>query len=57
VNELCKLPRLDPDLADNEGNTPLHHAAQAGWLIFSLFINFALVKLLRTATEEKVRVE
>lgn len=27
---ILQLPGLDPNKADNEGNTPLHFAAQAG---------------------------
>ena len=30
IDELSKLRRLDPNLGDNENNTPLHYAAQAG---------------------------
>ncbi|CAG7836640.1 unnamed protein product [Allacma fusca] len=30
IDELSKLRRLDPNRGDNENNTPLHYAAQAG---------------------------
>ena len=30
VEEFSRLPFVDANLADKDGNTPLHHAAQAG---------------------------
>lgn len=41
---ILQLPGLDPNKADNEGNTPLHFAAQAGEFI-DFFIRGANWKL------------
>jgi ankyrin repeat protein len=41
---LVKVPELDINKPDNEGNTPLHFAAQAGkYLICCFIVNYYLI--------------
>jgi ankyrin repeat protein len=42
LEALARFPAIDFNRADNEGNTPLHFAAQAGMsVVFKLFyVNF-----------------
>lgn len=42
---LLQLPGLDPNKADNEGNTPLHFAAQAGKLTDGFIKGSAMFKM------------
>ena len=36
---LLKVEEVDPNLPDNDGNTPLIFASQAGWHDFHLILN------------------
>lgn len=46
LEQILQLPGLDPNKPDNEGNTPLHFAAQAGKdnLLFLLTDGWFIIK-------------